>query len=308
MDQPKVDVSTEIDEECTPAKCQRCLEHVITVNVVGNIFLVLLKGYLGILGGSKALFADAIHSLGDLLASFMMYIALKVADRPKCEEYAYGRGKAEYTAAVIIAGFLLVLGVYIFVDGAKDLISGRAIAPHLMAGWGALVSVIVNEIMCRQGQCVDARFNKPSVSAVALESRVDTYSSIAVLAGIIGSVISLPIIDSIVAILVALIILHSSAEMFFNATKKLLDVSMPDEILKKIRTAVLETPKILGIGDLRTREMGSKSEVDITILVDKTMVVGQFDSIKTEVEKAIKAQVPFECHIIVRLKPHIGTK
>ncbi len=291
-----------------PAKCHKCLNYVATVNVSGNIFLVVIKAYLGIVGGSKALFADAIHSLGDLLASFMMFIALKVADQPKGEDYQYGRGKVEYIAALLIASFLVVLGVFILIDGVRDLVSGRYVAPHFVTAWGALISIIVNEIMARQGQCVDVRFNKPSVAAVALESRVDTYSSAAVLVGIIGAKISFPIIDSIFAVIVALIILKSAADMLVESVTKLMDVSMDEEKIGTIKDVVMGISGVSGIEHVRTRELGSKAEVDVTVFVDKTLRVAQFEAIKLAVSNAVRSKLEFDGEISVRLKPYLGAE
>ncbi len=291
-----------------PQKCHKCLSYVATVNVAGNIFLVAIKAYLGIVGGSKALFADAIHSLGDLLASFMMFIALKVADRPQGKDYPYGRGKVEYIAALLIAAFLVVLGVFILIDGIRDLVSGRYVAPHFVTAWGALISIIVNEIMARQGQCVDVRFNKPSVAAVALESRVDTYSSAAVLVGIIGAKVSFPVIDSIFAVIVAVIILKSAADMLVESVTKLMDVSMDGEKIETIREVVMGIPGVSGVEHVRTRELGSKAEVDVIVFVDKTLKVAQFDELKKAVSQAVRSKLEFDGEISVRLKPFLGAE
>ncbi len=288
------------------ARCAKCLTNVTAYNVVGNAFLIVIKAYLGIVGGSKALFADAIHSLGDLLASFMMYIALKVADKPKSKNYAYGRGKVEYISALIISFFLVVLGIYIFIDAAKDIYVGRFTAPHLVTAWGALISIVVNELMSRQASCVGTLYNKPSIIAVALESRVDTWSSAAVLAGIVGAKISYPIIDSIAAILVAIIILKSAADMLIESTRKLLDISMDVDNLDKIKAVVSATTGVLGIKNIRTRELGSTFEVDITVFVDKDLRVDQFPEIKENIVEAVHSKLDFGGEVIVHFKPFVG--
>lgn len=286
-------------------KCNKCLTTITMVNVVGNSFLIIIKAYLGIIGGSKALFADAIHSLGDLLASFMMFVALKVADKPKSKEYQYGRGKVEYITALLVSGFLFVLGVYILIDGVRDIYNGRFVAPHLVTAWGALISIVVNEIMARQGQCLDVRFNKPAIAAIALESRVDTFSSAAVLAGIIGAKISFPILDSITAVIVAIIILKSSADMCMESVTKLMDLSLGDEKIAEIRKVVLGVAGVSGVGSILTREIGSMAEVDITVLVDKDRKVEQFDEVKTAVARVVRSKLDFDGEISVRLKPFL---
>ncbi len=66
--------------------CEKCAQSVGTVNVIGNILMILIKGYMGVVGGSKGLIADAIHSSADLLATIVMILGLKISGREKDEK------------------------------------------------------------------------------------------------------------------------------------------------------------------------------------------------------------------------------
>ena len=72
--------------------CEKCARSVGLVNVAGNVMMIALKAYLGFVGGSKGLIADAVHSVADLLATFVMMIGLQISARQPNAKYPDGFG------------------------------------------------------------------------------------------------------------------------------------------------------------------------------------------------------------------------
>ena len=66
------------------------------LGIIGNIFLLIIKGIVGILFRSQAMIADAFNSAGDIFASLMTFIGNKIASEPKDNTHNFGHGKAEY--------------------------------------------------------------------------------------------------------------------------------------------------------------------------------------------------------------------
>ena len=95
--------------------CAKCAKSVGTVNIIGNILMILIKGYLGVVGRSKGLIADAIHSSADLLATIIMVIGMRISEKEKNDEYPYGFGKAEYIVSIVIYLFLFFVGSFVCV-------------------------------------------------------------------------------------------------------------------------------------------------------------------------------------------------
>ena len=88
------------------AACKKCAQKVGVVNIIGNILMVCIKGYMGVAGRSKGLIADAIHSSADLLATIVMIIGLRISDKKTDTKHPYGYGKAEYIVSIVIYLFL----------------------------------------------------------------------------------------------------------------------------------------------------------------------------------------------------------
>lgn len=282
--------------------CKKCAESVGIVNVFGNILMILLKGYMGVVGGSKGLIADAIHSCADLIATITMIIGLNISAREKNERYPYGFGKAEYVVAITIYLFLFVIGMYILIDGLEAIVERHPITPSFYAAWGAVFSIAINELMFRQSLCAGSQINSPSMTAKAWESRSDVMSSIAVLIGIFGAKMGFHFMDPLAAIAVGVIIVRICILMIKESVTGLLDRS-PEEHLGRIRKALAGIDFITGIKILTAREMGQEIEVEVGLRVPEDISVAQGEIIRRNVKKAIRKTTERKAAVKVMLFP-----
>src|SRR5690606_30471807 len=78
------------------------------LGLVVNVLLAVAKLFGGIVGGSFALIADAVNSLGDIVATVLVLVALRVAQAPPDEEHPYGHTRAEGIAASNVAIIIIV--------------------------------------------------------------------------------------------------------------------------------------------------------------------------------------------------------
>ena len=267
--------------------CQKCVKSVGTINVIGNIMMILIKGYLGVVGGSKAMIADAIHSCADLLATIVMIIGLKISNRQEDESYPYGYGKAEYVVAIVIYLFLFVIALYIVSNAMLAILKGYAVRPCLIAVWGAIFSIAINELMFRQSFCVGNQINSPSIVAKAWESRSDVYSSIAVLVGILGAKMGIHFMDPLAAIAVGIIILKICIIYIKESTLKLMDKAPDEDVIGVARQALAKLKNIVGIKNVWAREVGRALEFEVGLLVPAKTTVAKCETIKNEAKQAI---------------------
>ena len=89
-----------------------------TLGIIGNIFLLIIKGIIGIITKSQAMIADSLNSAGDIFSSLMTYIGNKIASQPKDEDHNLGHGKAEYIYSLLISIVMILTSVIIIKDGA----------------------------------------------------------------------------------------------------------------------------------------------------------------------------------------------
>lgn len=285
------------------AACQKCAKSVGMVNVLGNISMILIKGYMGVVAGSRGLIADAIHSCADLLATIVMIIGLRISGQQEDDKYPYGYGKAEYLVSIVIYLFLFVIAVFIFYDGAMAIVEGHTVTPCLSAVWGAIFSIAINELMFRQTVCAGAQINSVSMVAKAWESRSDVLSSIGVLIGILGAKMGFHFMDPLAAIVVAVIILKICIEMLKDAIFKLMDNIPEEDISGDVRKALATLKDIAGIRDIRARELGPVVEVEVQLDVAGDISVSRGEKIKETVKKAASKVIEKKSVVKVRLCP-----
>jgi len=281
--------------------CEKCAKNVGKVNIIGNILMIVIKGYLGVVGRSKALIADAIHSSADLLATIIMIIGLNISDQNPDEEYPYGYGKAEYIVAIIIYLVLLGVGSFIVVNGVTSIIKGHTVTPCISAIWGAVFSIAINELMFRQSVCAGKQTNRPSMVAKAWESRSDVYSSFAVLIGIIGAKMGFTFMDPLAAIVVGFVILKVCIEMLQDSVLQLMDKAVDENIIDKIEKTIGSISPVTGIKNIFSRELGQFIEIEVEVFVSNKLTVSEGEKIKNSVNNAINKIIEKKSIIKTRL-------
>ena len=296
-------------EKCGPANgrlryraCKKCASSVGLVNVLANAGLTTIKGYLGVVGRSTALVADAIHSAADFIAAVLLLLGLKMAAKPADEEYPYGYGKVEFLVAVAIYTSLMIAGIVILIDAVSSIIHFENVKPSPIAIWGAVISIIVNEMMYRQSICAGSQVNSPSMIANAWEKRTDVLASIAVLVGIVGANLGFHFLDPLMAILVAFYIMKFSVEMIFIAFNGLLDQALVPEVVQGIRDNATAIEGVRGIAQIRSREIGQNVWIDLEVIVDGNFEISRANRIKNEVRQAVLSGIDRPAHVVVYLK------
>ena len=58
--------------------------------IIGNVFLLVIKGFVGFISNSQAMIADSINSASDIFASLMTFIGNKIASKPGDNDHNFG--------------------------------------------------------------------------------------------------------------------------------------------------------------------------------------------------------------------------
>ena len=74
--------------------------------------LTVAKAVVGVLTGSLAILSEAGHSLLDLAATVLTYIAVRISGKPADAEHHYGHGKVESVAALAETALLFLLALW----------------------------------------------------------------------------------------------------------------------------------------------------------------------------------------------------
>ena len=274
---------------------ERVAIKVSVVSIITNIFLTVIKFIIGIISNSKALISDAVHSLSDVLSTFVVIIGVKLSNKDADEMHPYGHERLECAASIILAVMLFLTGLAILVAGVKNVISGKVvpITATFFAIATALISIIVKEAMYWYTKNNAKKINSTALLADAYHHRSDSLSSVGSLIGIIGVRLGYKLLDTIASVIISLFIIKAAFEIFKDAIDKMVDKSCDDDTLYRIKKIIYKNKNVKNIDDLKTRQFGSKYYVDVEIAVDKSMNITDAHEVAQNVHDMIEEKIPF---------------
>ena len=73
------------------------------VTILINIFLFIFKLIAGLIGHSSAMISDAVHSLSDVLTTFLVIFGLVMASKNADKKHPYGHERIESVCGIILS-------------------------------------------------------------------------------------------------------------------------------------------------------------------------------------------------------------
>jgi cobalt-zinc-cadmium efflux system protein len=202
----------------------------------------------GLLTGSLALLADAVHMLSDNLALTLALVAVWLAGRPSTPERTFGYQRAEILAALANGVILVALSLWIFVEAW-----GRfSDPPEILAGWVALVAaagLVVNltaaAILHRAGH------DTLNMRAALRHVLADALGSAGVLvAAFVILVTGWRYADPLAAALIAVLVLGSSWSVLRDSVHILLEGAPRGVDMKALGRSLTAMPGVVEVHDL----------------------------------------------------------
>ena len=84
------------------------------LGIIGNVFLLIIKGLIGYITNSQAMIADAFNSAGDIFSSIMTFVGNKISSIPRDDDHNLGHGKAEYIYSMLISISMILISLVVF--------------------------------------------------------------------------------------------------------------------------------------------------------------------------------------------------
>lgn len=270
----------------------RMLETALCSMGVGVVVLAL-KLAAWALTGSVALLSDALESIVNVAAAGLALWALWIAAHPADAEHPYGHHKAEYLSAVVEGALIIVAALVILHEAGWALVEPRAIE----AAWSGLVlngvATALNAIWAVYLLRVGRRWRSPAIGADGLHLLADVVTSVGVIAGIALAVaLDAPVLDPILAGLVAINILWMGQRLVRRSVAGLMDAAPDAETLERIRRAIaVSATGALEAHDVRTRHAGRASFVEFHLVVPGEWTVAEAHEVCDRIEAALKAEL-----------------
>jgi cation diffusion facilitator family transporter len=268
-------------------------EQVALTSIAASAALTVAKGIVGISTGSLAILSEAGHSLIDLGAAIMTYIAVRISGKPADEEHHYGHGKVESVSALGETALLFLLSGIVIWEAVKRLIEHE---PHIVVAtnWAFIVmaaSVVIDFFRARALARVAKVTQSQALEADALHFSSDLWSSMAVIGGLIGVSFGIWWADSAAALAVAFLVCVAGWRLGRRTVETLTDTA-PAGAVANITDIVEKVPGGVAVEDVRARGVGNTTFIDMTVAVSRTLPLDRVSAIKGEVASALSRQIP----------------
>ena len=254
-----------------------------------NLLLIFLKLGVGIVGGSRALVADAAHSMSDLVSDGVVIWGLIVGAKPSDESHHYGHAKLELLAEMLLGAILVAAGIGIALDAVSAALAGQMTRPAFIVLPVAAAGALAKEYLFRRTMVVARRTGKGSLLANAWHHRSDALTSLGVLAGAALAMVSpaFAAADALVAVLVAAVVIKVGAGIGWEATERLVDKAPSRDYQGKVVEAILSVPRTMSVRDLKMRYVGRRIAVEVHLGLDPEMTVKESHEVARDVKRVV---------------------
>ena len=292
-----------------PTRVQR-ITRITVFGTIINTLLLAFKFLAGILGGSAAMLADAVHSLSDFLTDIVVLVFVKISNRPADRKHSYGYGKYETLATLCIGIALLAVGIGIAVDGVEKIIqvcNGETLAqPGWIAFWAAIASIALKELTYWLTIRVAKQVDSEALRANAWHHRSDALSSIGTGLGIGGAILlgqKWTILDPIAALVVSVFIVLTALRLTYGAIGEFLEQSLPEENENEIRAIVAADKELSELHHLCTRRLGNRVAIEMHLRMPGNTPLTIAHKHASAIEQQLKQRFGDQTHINIHLEP-----
>ena len=279
---------------------------VLTRVLVLNLLVAVAKIALGLATGAVSVLSDGFHSLTDSASNVVAMVGVRIARQPPDADHPYGHRKFETMASVGILLFLLLVLVQILWAAADRLQTPAAPAVETLSFIVMGMTVIVNVAVVRYERQAGHRLSSEVLLADAHHTQSDLFTSITVIAALVGVRAGYPLLDPVAAIIVAGFIAYACWEIFQDTTRILSDqmVIAADDLQRVIATV----PEVLGCHKLRSRGSQDHVFVDLHIWMDPAMRLDEAHRVSHVVKDRIMTAFPQIKDAVIHIEPPPGRR
>lgn len=274
------------------------------LSILSNIVLSLLKIIAGALSGSLSIISEAIHSMSDFLASIITFFSVSKSAIPADDDHPYGHGKYEDMAGLIEGVLIILASLFIIYKSVKKIIFAVPFETESIFGIAVMfIAVIMNIFVSSMLLKVAKESNSISLYADGEHLRTDIYSSLGVLIGLILiKITGYTVLDPIVAIFVAVLIYRAGYTISKRSMSNLLDHSLPDDDIKKIKSIINGNSVTLKEHSIKARQIGPAKDIDLILQFPQETTICECHKICDEIEDKIQILYP-NCSISIHSEP-----
>ena len=278
------------------------VEHVLLRVLLLNLGVAIAKLAFGYASGAISILSDGFHSLTDAASNVVGIVGVRAARRPPDEDHPYGHRKYETVAAAAVTVFLLLVMIEVL-RNAFNTLSGRSQHHEITLASFAVMALTVGVnlwVISYESRAAE-RLGSEVLLADAMQTRGDVWSSVTVIAALVGAREGLPILDPLAALVVAGFIGHAGFQIARATTGILSDrIVIADADLERV---VMSVAGVLGCHHIRTRGSADHVFLDLHVWLPAEMRLTEAHDLSHVVKDKLMARYPQIADAVIHIEP-----
>ena len=235
------------------------------IGIIGNIFLVIFKAFVGIIAGSVSIIMDAINNFTDALSSIITIIGTKLSGKKPNKKHPYGYGRIEYLTSTLIAMLILFAGGMAIYESIKSIIDyfqngtmpSFEIYSIIIIAAAILVKVSIGLYFRHKGNKIDSE----ALKASGMDALFDSILSTATLVGVILAKFADLYVEGFLGILIGLFILKSGFGVLAESLSSMIGNRFDKEYIIEIKKEINSIEGVKGSYDLILNSYGHNKNI-----------------------------------------------
>lgn len=276
-------------------------EKIATISILANMILAVSKITIGIFSNSAAILAAGLDSFADIFSSIISFIGIKISGKPADEKHPYGHYKFEVLGGAVITLIIMATGIGIIYDAYKNFLEPTNISINYLTFGVMIFSALVNELMSRLKIYYGKKENSVSLLSDGTHSKIDVYTSLAILAGLFLSKYWI-YADAVLALLMGVYIIKEAFMIGKEAVGSLLDVSAGAEIEEEIKS--IAKGQNIEIDNLKTQKKGSMVTANLEIKLPNDLKVEEASKISDKLRQELVKKIDDLQYVVIQISSH----
>ena len=266
-----------------------------------NVLVAAAKLAFGYASGSVSIASDGFHSLTDSASNLAALVGIRAARQPPDQNHAYGHRKFETLASAAIFFFLLLVLVEVVRAALGRLESGGVPDVTALSFVVMIGTLVINLGVVAYESSAARRLNSELLLADSHHTRSDVYTSLSVIAALIGVKLGYAWMDPAAALLVAVFIGWSGWQIARETSRVLSDATVLDE--NDVRAAVMDVGGVLGCHHIRTRGSADHAFLDLHVWAARDMRLEEAHALSHVVKDRLLEKYPQLADVIIHIEP-----
>jgi len=278
------------------------------LGIIGNLFLLIIKGLIGLTIKSRAMIADAFNSATDIFTSLMTLIGNKIASKPRDEDHNLGHGKAEYIYSLLISITMIYMSIVIFKDSLVSLINQTK---YTYSNWLiiiCIITIITKISLYIYTNKIAKKYNNILIKANSKDHLIDSIITFFNLISCLLAKANIYILDPLVGIGISIWIIYTAIQIFKESYNVLMDKSISEETKKEVLKTIKKHKEVKKINHFNSTPVGYQYQISFTIYVDGNLSTYESHEIADHLEKEITSKYEDIYLTVIHVNPIDITK